>query len=272
MNVYEIVTNRIVEKLKQGIIPWSKPWNDNNKPVNWVTQRAYSGVNLWILDSGEYATFKQITDAGGKVRKGAKAEIVVYWQMLKKEDKDGKEQTIPLLKYYNVFNIEKDTDLKPKRQKVVANTETKIVEKAEEIFNKYLDKPLIKHIEGDNAYYQPSTDELVMPKTYQFKGINEYYSVIFHELVHSTGHEKRLNRLTSTRFGSEEYAKEELVAELGASILCGMSDILEYTIDNSVAYIQSWIKKLQDDTKLIISASSQAEKAVKYMLGGQQND
>ena len=278
INVYQMVTDRIIAKLEQGVIPWRKPWivKDGiiqNVAVNYVTQKPYSGVNAWLLDNGEYATFKQIQDAGGKVKKGAKSEIIVYWQMLEKktQGKDGKEKVekIPLLKYYNVFNIETCTDLEPKRKPITVEPTkpTEIIELAEQLIQAYADKPLVKHLAGDSAHYKPSIDELVMPKQEQFTNIEEYYSTFFHELVHSTGHDKRLNRNLLGSFGTENYAKEELVAEMGASMLCAFSNIVDRTIDNSASYIQSWLRKLKNDNKMVISASSQAEKAVNYIKG-----
>jgi antirestriction protein ArdC len=274
VNVYEIVTNRIMDTLKAGTIPWARPWSANTTPVNWVTQKPYRGINLWLLETGEYATFKQVTDAGGKVKKGEKSQIVVYWQMLKVEEKDEKNQTviktIPLLKYYNVFNVATQCEgIEPKRQPEKTE-EVNSNELAELLLSKYTNGPKVRHVQQEHAYYQPSLDSVTMPKKTQFNTSEGYYSVLFHELIHSTGHASRLNRDGITKlasFGSATYSKEELVAELGASMLCGMANILDYTIQNSASYIEGWLSALKNDNKLLISASSQAEKAVKHFLG-----
>lgn len=272
--VYEMITNQIIEKLEQGTIPWKKPFK-NGIAKNWKSQKAYRGINTMLLDGGEYATFNQIREAGGKVKKGAKSHIVVFWKMskYKKEDEETGEEiekNIPLLRYYRVFKIGEQTEgIEPKEEEIYYNHDP--IEEGEKIINGYMDCPDYTFSSG-RAYYQPSLDIVNVPPIKDFEDINEYYSTFFHEIVHSTGHKSRLNRkgvTTINKFGSEKYSKEELVAELGASMLCGIAGIENETIENSASYIQSWLNVLKNDKKLIVYASQQAQKASDYILGKQ---
>lgn len=265
--VYEMVTNQIIEKLEQGTIPWEKPFK-SGLAVNYVTQKAYRGINAWLLDGGEYATFKQITEAGGKVKKGAKSKIVVFWKLLDIEDEEtGEEAKMPLLRYYRVFKIGEQTEgIDPKR-----NTDSydhNPIEEAESVVKGYKNAPDYTSNSG-RAYYAPKLDVVNVPPKEDFKEIEAYYSTFFHEIVHSTGHKSRLNRSGVAEFngfGTENYSKEELVAELGASMLCATVGIENATLDRSASYIDSWLKALKDDRTMIIGASQQAQKAVDYIL------
>ncbi|KKE78650.1 DUF1738 domain-containing protein [Bacilli bacterium] len=264
--VYEMVTNQIIEKLEQGTIPWERPFI-NGLAVNYVTQKPYRGINAWLLDGGEYATFKQIKDNGGKVKKGAKSEIVVFWKLIDVEDEEtGEEAKVPLLRYYRVFKIGEQTEgIEPKRQS--ENYEHDPIEEAENIIKGYTNAPDYTYKSGA-AYYQPAKDVVNVPPKEDFKEIEAFYSTFFHEIVHSTGHKKRLNRPgigEFNGFGTEKYSKEELVAELGASMLCAIVGIENAVLDRSASYIESWLKVLKDDKTMIISASQQAQKAVDYI-------
>lgn len=290
MNVYEMVTNRIINKLNEGIIPWQRGWSGAiDGAYNYKTKRRYSLINQLMLDHKDgYLTFKQIQQMGGKLRKGAMPEFVVFWKFFEteekdekgnvKRDKDGnaKKTTVPLLRYYNVFWIG-DTDIERKEAEPIIHNP---ISEAESIISAYVARETSLKFTNDRpsnqAYYAPLRDEVVVPMLSQFKYAEEYYSTAFHELTHSTGAEKRLNRLKVAglaAFGSEDYSKEELVAELGAAMLvnrCGIET--EKSFRNSAAYIQSWIKALQDDQRMIVSASSKAEKAVNYILTGEKGE
>lgn len=272
MSVYEIVTEKIIEKLEKGVIPWRKPWV-NGMAVNWKTQRAYRGINTMLLEPGEYATFKQIKEAGGKIKKGAKSEIVVFWKWIEKEDEDGEIEKIPFLRYYRVFEINSQVEgLESKRSDEVFEHDP--IEEGERIIEGFMDKPTISWVSG-SAYYQPFPDHVNVPPMKDFEKVEEYYSTIFHELVHSTGHKSRLNRkeVTGTHaFGSEDYSREELVAEMGAAMLCGVTGIDNSTIDNSASYIQSWLRALKEDKKMVVTAGQRAQKAVDYILGGDHDE
>lgn len=266
--VYEMVTNKIIEKLNEGTIPWRKPFEEGTA-VNWVTQKEYRGINRLLLDGGEYATFNQITKAGGKIKKGSKSHLVVFWKMLKIENEETEEEEkIPVLRYYRVFKVGEQTEgIKTKRKE--NDKQHNPIEEAETLIRNYEDKPLITS-KNEGAYYQPDIDIVNVPKKNYFHNVHEYYSTMFHELVHSTGHQKRLSRTGVTNFdgfGSERYSKEELVAEIGASMLCGIAGIEHKTIDNSASYIQSWLQALENDKTLIVKASQQAQKSSDYIQG-----
>ncbi|MDZ5480035.1 ArdC family protein [Bacillus thuringiensis] len=274
-NVYEIVTNKIIEKLEQGTVPWQKPWINGSVAVNWKTQKPYRGINTILLDSGEYLTFKQVQEAKGKVKKGAKSEIVVFWKWLEKEDKvSGDVEKIPMLRYYKVFNINQCEGIESKR-KEEETFEHNAIEEAENIVKGYINSPSLSWNSG-RAFYQPVMDHVNVPPMKDFPKVEGYYSTLFHEFIHSTGHSSRLNRdgITSAtaHFGSEEYSKEELVAEIGASMLNGLSGFVDITFDNSTAYLQSWLRNLKNDKTLIVKAASQAQRAVDYILGISYNE
>lgn len=264
--LYEKITNRIIEKMEQGTSIFQMPFV-NGIAKNYVTGKAYRGINAMLLDGGEYATFKQIKDAGGKVKKGSKAEIVVFWKMIEVEDEEtGETVKIPLAKEYKVFKIGDCTEgIEPKTKS--KEYEHEPIEFAEKIIQEFENKPRFTNLSG-RAYYRPSNDVVNVPPMKDFEDINRYYSTFFHELVHSTGSEKRLKRdgiVKLDSFGSEQYSKEELVAELGAAMLCGITGIENKTIDQSASYIKSWIKVLKNDYTLIVTASQQAQKAVDYI-------
>ncbi|MGH2319782.1 ArdC family protein [Planococcus sp. SE5232] len=267
--IYETITNKIIEKLEEGTIPWKKPFQDGDgTPVNWVTQKPYRGINTFLLDGGEYATYKQIKDNGGAVLKGEKGNPIFFWKIMDIEDEDTKEdKKIPLLKTYTVFKIGVQTKgIEPKRKMV--EHEHQSIEQAEEIYKNYMNGPDFT-FKNDDAYYKPALDVVNVPPMKSFADVNAYYSTLFHEMVHSTGHKTRLDRAGVVRFngfGTEQYSKEELVAELGASMLCGVAQIDNTTLDNSASYIKSWLKALKDDQTLIISASQLAQKASDHIL------
>lgn len=275
-NVYQMVTDRIIEQLEQGIIPWERPWTGVRAGAfNRVSKRPYSLLNQMLLKhTGEYATFKQWTELGGKIKKGAKSEIIVFWKILEIEEKNEKgekeKKTLPILKYYNVFHISQVEGVKPLEQPFA---EVEPIEEADKIIFDYVEREHIDFQEkaSNEAFYSPSRDCVVVPMKEQYQHINEYYSTTFHELTHSTGHKNRLNRLQSgavAAFGSETYSKEELVAEIGSASIMNMLGIeTTKTFRNSAAYIQNWLSVLKNDNNMIISAASKAEKAVDYIFG-----
>lgn len=275
-NIYEEITNRIIEQLESGVIPWQKPWRGvANGAYNRVSKKPYSLLNQMLLKhDGEYATYKQWSDLGGKVKKGEKSEIVVFWKILNVEEvKDGKveKKSIPLLKYINVFHVSQVDGVEPKTIKLIEHNP---IEEAEKIKINYADREniTIKELVTDRAFYSPSKDFIQVPCKKQYKDIMEFYSTLFHEMIHSTGHRDRLGRLDCSvqfaSFGSEDYSKEELIAEIGSAFLMNHIGIETIkTFNNSAAYIQSWLKVLKNDNRFIVSASSKAEKAMKYILG-----
>lgn len=277
-SVYEMVTDRIISQLEQGIIPWEKPWTGvMSGAYNRISKRPYSLLNQMILNhDGEYATFKQWQQLGGHVRKGAKSEIVVFWkiQPVTEALEDGSkiEKNIPILRYFNVFHISQVEGVEPLSKDALKEIEP--IEKAENILNDYITRENItlEHTAGDNAYYSPRRDLIHLPLMEQFRDVSEYYSTAFHEATHSTMKETRCNRMEDRKgklvaFGSNEYSKEELVAEIGSANIMNILGIeTTKSFRNSTAYIQNWLEVLKNDVRFIISASSKAEKAVKYIL------
>ncbi len=297
-DIHAAVTNRIIEQLTQGIIPWRKPWKVSGIKIkganglrhvafNRITKTAYSPLNQMLLSrAGEYATFAQWKKLGGAIRKGAKAEMVVFWSTgykKKVEDDDGKEIDVyvtydfPVLKFYNVFHINDVDGVKPLEDPEMNERAAETfdsIETAERIAQEYSERERCEiHFGGDSAFYHPALDYVQLPRRTAFGGnVGEFYSTMFHELTHSTGAESRLNRLEKgQRFGNESYSKEELTAELGAAGLLSILGIeTESTFTNSAAYIQSWLKVLKNDSKMIVSAATRAEKAIKYIINGKE--
>ena len=277
-NVYEMVTNRIIEQLENGVIPWEKPWTGvRDGAYNRVSKKSYSILNQMLLSkSGVYASFKQWQALGGHIRKGEHSEIVVFWkiQPIEETKEDGTKtiKQIPLLRYYNVFHISQVDGMEVKEKPIV---HIEPIEEAERIKEEYKAREHIeiREIVTNKAFYSPSGDYIQVPCKEQYSAIEEFYSTLFHEMVHSTGHKTRLDRLetgSNAHFGSETYSKEELTAELGSASLLNMLGIeTPKTFKNSSAYIQSWLKVLRNDCKFIVSASSKSEKAVNYILGNE---
>ena len=277
LNVYEMVTERIIKQLEQGTIPWQKPWGGvRSGAFNRVSKKPYSLINQAILEKpGEYASFKQWKDLGGHIKKDAKSEIVVFWKIIDVEEKNDKgeieKKKLPLLRYYNVFHISQVECVEPLKEKL--NTEIEPIEEADRIIKDYVDREqlVFNECKSNRAYYAPLIDTVVVPLKEQFMNAPEWYGTTFHELVHSSGSKNRLNRLETSNlasFGSETYSKEELVAEIGsASILNYLGIETDKTFNNSASYIESWLQVLRNDNKFIVSASSKAEKAVNYILG-----
>lgn len=266
-----------MELLEQGTVPWKKPWNaDVGMPKNLVSKKEYRGVNIFMLACMPYGspywmTFKQIKEKGGHVRQGEKATPVIFWKWLDRsdvvDDPEGKNGKVPLLRYYNVFNLEQTEGI-PIPEQEEANNHFDPIEKAEQIIAGMPLKPDIYH-GGNKASYSPSQDTIHLPNQHTFLSPEEYYCTAFHELIHSTGHTSRIGRksiLEPTYFGSHGYSKEELVAEMGAAFLCGYAGIEQKTLENRAAYIQEWLKVLKKDKTLLVHAAAQAQKGADYIL------
>ena len=272
MDIYAEITNRIISEMETGVILWQKPWVASGGCVSYATGKPYSLLNQMLLGRpGEYATYQQVQAAGGYVRRGEKAHMVVFWKFLQKEDEEtGEVKEIPFLRYYNVFHIDQCEGLKAKHSKPLPQS-AEADQKAEAIICDYLKSSGVKlyHQQGDRAFYRPSDDTITLPLLAQFHETSEYYSTAFHELIHSTGLSKRLNRLDRTAFfGSEAYSKEELIAEIGASALVNLAGLeTAASFRNNAAYVQNWLQVLKSDKRFIVSASGKAEKAVALILG-----
>lgn len=271
MDAYQIVTEQIIEALESGVIPWRKPWNCVSLPTNLHTGKAYKGINLLTLSFSPYAspywvTFKQAQALGGSVQKGERGRSIVFWSRMIKEDAEtGENKPIFLLKRYTVFNAEQCSGLELPENKAERKAD---IESAEKVHLFMPNRPSVS-FDGSAAYYVPSRDQVVVPPKRAFRTMEGFYSTLYHELVHSTGHASRLNRFkddVSAHFGSESYSKEELVAELGAAFLCAHAGISNETQENSAAYIQGWLRALNNDKRMIMQAASAAQKAADYIL------
>ena len=275
-NVYEIITEKIISQLEQGTAPWRKPWR-TEMPMNLISGKEYRGINPFLLGPLGYGSrfwlpYNQAAKLGGNVRRGEKSSIVTFWNIGQEKtliDSNGNERKSKpiLLKYYNVFNVEQCEGLESLR---LGNSTLRVadIEACERIISEMPNRPMLA--QHAQASYRPSTDTVSMPARTAFDHIENYYSTLFHELAHSTGHPSRVGRDGIEKvelFGSESYSREELIAELGAAMLCGITGIEPATIQNSASYLQSWIKVLKGDAKLIVQAASAAQKAADFILG-----
>ena len=277
-NVYEIVTDQIVRQLEQGVAPWRKPWR-TEAPCNLVSGKPYRGINVFLLASQGYESrywlsYNQAAKLGGQVKKGEHSSIVTFWNIGEekiKRDAEGTERKSRpfLLKFYRIFNICQTEGIAEKLGLGTSTHRVASIGQCEAIVKGMPNAPRTE--QSDRAWYRPSTDTVGMPARGLFNSPEEYYSTLFHELTHSTGHASRVGREGIEQlnaFGSESYSKEELVAEMGAAMLCGITGIEQKTLGNSAAYLKSWINVLKSDSRMVVSAASQAQKAADYIQGG----
>lgn len=290
-DAYQMVTDRICALLEQGFIPWNKPWA-MTADCAWsgIDGHAYSLLNQFMLAdpqkkykswdelkddiAGEWVTFKQAADRGGNVRRGEHGRRVVFFTMVPKKDEDGNEtdKMFPVISWSTVFKVSQCEGIK---QKYHTDADTLYDfnpdQTADDVADGYISRQgitLLK-LHCNKACYSPTTDTVTVPLPEQFQNSSEYYSTLFHELTHSTGHQSRLNRIVKeAAFGSDEYSVEELVAEIGsASILATLGIEDSTSFRNSAGYIQNWLKALKNDKRMIVTASARAEKAIKLILG-----
>ena len=273
--IYSIVTEKILEALDRGVVPWRKPWSAAGLPRNGESNRPYSGINSVLLSLSEYPdprwlTWKQIQKRGGHVHKGAKSTLVVFVSDLKVQDRDNPDETkrIHFLKYYRLFNVAQadGLDFPPLETRTTAIDP---IAEAEAIVAAMPNPPRIDHNGGSQAFYRPKADTISLPSLDSFESAESYAATKFHELRHSTGHHSRLDRESLTGlapFGSPVYSKEELIAEFGGAFLSGQAGISPATLDNSAAYIDSWKKVLKADTRLVVQAASAGQRAADFIL------
>jgi len=278
---YVDLVNDIITELEKGVLPWNQTWK-SIMPISFSSGEPYIGINILALlmfaakrgfASPYWLTQHFASQQGGRIKKEeiSKSAHVIQakWELRKRRSEKGRQyiKAWLMMKTTKVYNLEQTqgiTDSETVDQLLLWGTN----ETAQNILDNYEDMPAIKH-DYAKACYRPYDDVLYVPKRAQFKTTDEYYSTIFHELIHSTGHPKRLKRslfLSAAKNFNEEYSKEELVAELGAAFLCGHCGITYSTIKDSSSYIASWLKELKDDRTLLFTAASQAQKAVLYIL------
>lgn len=282
IDAYEVITNKFIESLENGLIPWQMPWTRSKAPRS-IHGRVYSGVNLLLLmiqaegknwQSNIYATFNQVKKQGGHVSKGEKGSIVTGWfvdvppKYKKNPESCPQHEKKMFMRNYYVFNLDQTTlENKSIIEGLPDTEEMEIIPKlaAEKTIREMPNPPKMEH-GGDRAFYNSTKDLVKMPPLEKFKSEAGYFTTFFHELSHSTGAEKRLNRVFGKKFGDDGYAKEELIAEMSASFLASHCGFLENTFENSSAYIQNWIKRFKDNKKLVIYAAQNAKKATEYIL------
>jgi antirestriction protein ArdC len=277
VGVYDIVTDTIIRKLEQGVIPWKQTWQSAGIPRNYLSGKAYRGINLMLLNSLGYETnifltYKQAEKSGGKVKKGEKAHLVVFWKWFEKEfeaeDEETEVRKIPMLRYYHVFNIAQCVGLPYQQYHVQQPQQVAPIRICKQIIHNMPNAPVI-YEHKDIACYDMLLDTIHIPPKKVFFSMEEFYATLFHELVHSTGHPTRLNRKGICQraiFGSETYSYEELIAEIGACYLAAHADIVVDDFSNNIAYINGWLNILKSDHRLIIRASAQAQKATDFIL------
>ena len=278
--VYAIVTDRIIEQLEKGSVPWRKPWTDAGLPANLVSKKAYRGINLMLLsmlgyEHNWFVTAKQLQELKGSIHPNEKPHMVVYWNFQEKKEEseisehDEKEFKRPVLRYYVVYNVAQCAGIEGKIP-VMPAREVSSIEACEQIVAGMPNPPIIKCKEP-RAFYNPMIDLVNMPKQSTFESDDSYYSTLFHELVHSTGHHSRLDRLGLVQMSEfsgakHAYSFEELIAEIGSSYLQSYSGVTGQ-FDQSAAYIAGWLQVLKNDRRFIFTAASAAQKAVDYILG-----
>lgn len=271
--VYEKITQYILDQLNNGVAPWRKSWAPRGiRAQNFSTGKPYRGVNALMTGmTGEsfFMTFKQADELGCQVKKGAKSLPVVYWNFIDDKENDKKSAFI---KYYNVF---------PLSQIELSDGVKKVLDKKIDLYSRNNDNKQIDTCESfvkstkayvtygsDKACYSPFADQVFMPDLSQFDSSENFYTTLFHELTHWSGHDSRLKRegiVGNHAFGDPVYSREELIAELGAAFISAEMGI-ENTLEQSTAYISGWLKALKNDKKLIIEASGKAQKAADYLL------
>ena len=280
-DIIEKINQKIITSLENGVIPWNKPWKDSESklPQNFISKKPYSGINFVLTNcnlfqSPYWLTYKQVRDLGGNVRKGEQATPIIFYKTLviKDEDEKEEEKKIPLLRYFNVFNLDQVENIRTDVPVEILNDKESLMEHCPNVLESYVDCPEIRIGNYNRCSYSPADDTIRMHSPRHFESEKQYYSVLFHELVHSTGAKKRLSRdaVIGRDNSKEAYAKEELIAELGASYLRAFTGIGSNMQDESSAsYIQGWLSALNNDKRFFFTQASQAKKAVSYILGEQ---
>jgi antirestriction protein ArdC len=281
-DTYQTVTDQIIAMLDAGVVPWRSPILGSGPaghPRNVITGRRYRGINVFLLAftaytngyaSAGWLTFNQARAAGGTVRRGEKSSVVVFWKQFQTTDrKTGEATTVPMMRTFNLFSVDQcDGVSDPEVVPPPASVELRPIERASAIVDAFEGKPAIE-VGGTRAFYRPATDTVTMPGSARFARSEDYFSVLYHEIAHSTGHPNRLNRetiATPQPFGSADYGREELVAEMAASFICAAAGIVPATIDNQAAYIGGWLRTIRSDKRLVISAAGAAQRAAEWVM------
>jgi antirestriction protein ArdC len=276
---YQLVTDQILEALKAGVVPWRKPWHETAPPCNAVTGRPYHGINFFLLSLSRFQdhrwlTYRQARESGGHVRTGEKATLVVFWKKWEVDSPDAatgelKKQGIPLLRHFSVFNVQQCDELALPPLEILANPHNERIAAAEQLLQGLPDPPRL-HTGCKQACYYPLVDVVQIPSIESFLNADAYYATLFHELGHATGHERRLNRkgvMDTPSFGTCDYSREELVAELTSSYCCAALGLDNSLIENAASYIEYWWARLKSDPKAIVIAAGYAQRAADHIRG-----
>jgi antirestriction protein ArdC len=291
-DIYQEVTDRIIDQLEAGTVPWRQPWTSlgHDLPRNVRNAKRYRGINVFLLaitamlngyTDPRWGTYKALGEKGGQVRQGEKGTQVVFWKRIEPKEGARDENGDPkkpfmMLRYYTVFNVEQADGIEPlpvgaplpehernaECESVIADYCGPNVRKISK--GEFVAGPTLS-FGGDSAHYVPATDHLQLPVLGQFDDADAYYATAYHEMTHSTGSDRRLKRGVSNGFGSDPYAREELVAELGAAMLNAITGI-ETRDESSASYVATWLGRLKDDRRLVVQAAAQAQKAVDLIL------
>lgn len=273
IDVHEIVNNRIIELLEQGIVPWRQNWSERGLPRNLISKKVYRGINIFLLNALEYKenwflTYKQAKELGASIGKGENAHKVIYWKWQdENEELTNEHKKRPSLRYYLVYNIDQIENIPPefipesdiRHNDVIGNCEKIIAE---------MPRSLEISVEDDMPYYHVGYDYINMPPLEFFQSNEEYYQAVFHEMIHATGHERRLNRQELMRLNDTfnyKYSVEELVAEMGTCYLKAVTG-LSLDLKGNTAYIDNWLKFIRENKRALVYAGTQTQKAVDYIL------
>lgn len=279
LDLYQSVTDRLIASLESGSIPWRKPWKAraaDNVPSNFLSRKSYRGINEVLLmcsgySSNQWLTYKQAQSIGAQVRKGERGSGIVFWKFSRDEDKEtGERSSWAMMRSYTVFNVDQCEGIPARLPFEQPPTEFERIASAEAIASRYLESdnsPALFH-GGDSAHFSPARDCVQMPYGSTFVTPEHYYAVLFHELGHSTLTAGRCDRKDALgAFGSDPYAREELVAEFCSAFLSAEAGISNELLEtNQTAYLQSWIRRFKDDKKLAVIAAQRAQKAADFIL------
>lgn len=284
-DIQQIVTDTIIEQLEKGTVPWQKPWAEKNSapftlPLNSVTKSRYQGINIILLwtsvlknsfTTQEWGSFNQWQSKNERVRKGEKGTLVVYYDTYEKEV-DSEVQKIPFLKRYYVFNKCQLESYKPEPIEIVDFVEPTFSQRIAEI-DEFVEatRAIVESHDG-GAFYSSAEDKITMPYFENFRSTPGcsaevgFYNVLLHELTHWTGAKHRLDRINHKKFGDNNYAAEELVAEFGAAFMCAGFGLGSVQNGNHAAYIENWLEVLRNDKTILFTAASGASRAVDYLM------
>jgi antirestriction protein ArdC len=281
-NTYDRVTERILELMDKGVCPWRQPWSTKTEPPqNFVTGRHYSGMNFFLLNcsgyqSPHFMTFLQVHERGGHIKAGSHGFPVVYWGTMDGAAKDGpesvsqngedKKDDVRFLRSYTVFNAAQIDGIQFPEPAGKEDTPFNPNQSADAIVQGWKDGPEVIH-GTSRASYDTVKDVIYLPAPKDFSRPEEYYSTRFHEMGHATGAPNRLNRPIQNRFGDPMYSREELVAEMSSAFLCAKCGIDNVVIENQAAYLQGWTTAMRGDSRLVVTAAGQAQRAANYIQG-----